>query len=78
MIPNALATKRNLPMTDPLDERMEELLVGYAHGAGLGVKPLYIVVYLVQLPIHVVEHAQYSIQLLFYIHPYFTTHIDLT
>lgn len=64
-------------MTDSVDERMEQLLLSYAHGASLGVKPLYIVVYLVQLLINVVEHAQYSIQLLFDIHLYFTTQIEL-
>jgi hypothetical protein len=56
---------------------MGQLLPSYAHGASLGVKPLYIVVYLVQLSIYVFEHAQYSIQLLFDIHLYFTTHAGL-
>jgi len=56
---------------------MEQLLLSYAHGASLGVKPLYIVMYLVQLSIYVFEHAQYSIQLLFDIHLHFTTHAEL-
>ena len=56
---------------------MEQLLLSYAHGASLGVKPLYIVMYLVQLSIYVFEHAQYSIQLLFDIHLYFTPHAEL-
>jgi len=57
---------------------MEQLLLGYAHRASLGMKPLYIVVYLIQLSIYLFEHAQYSIQLLFDIHLHFTTHASKT
>jgi len=52
-------------------------ILGYLHEAGLGVKPFYIIMYLVQLLIHIVQHAQYSVQLLFDIHLYFTTHREL-